>query len=297
MLVSTTDLLRDAQAGSYAVGAFNVYNLEGVRAVVGAATAEESVAILQLHPQALAYGGRGLLALCLEAAREAAVPLAVHLDHSSSAAAIRQALAAGISSVMADGSHLPYEQNVAFTREMTSLAHAAGRAVEAELGRISGTEDGLTVAAREARLTDPARAADFVARTGVDALAVCIGNVHGPYHRPPELDFARLEAIRHAVAVPLVLHGTSGLPDEMIQRAMALGVAKFNVNTELREAYLSALRHNLDERAAIDLLALMAGAVAAMQAVVAGKLRLFRSSGRARQAHVSPTGVREEVYR
>lgn len=297
MLVSTADLLRAAQAGGYAVGAFNVYNLEGVKAVASAATAEESPAILQLHPQALAYGGPGLFALCLAAAREAAVPLAVHLDHSSSAVDIRQALAAGVSSVMADGSHLPYEQNVAFTQEMTRLAHAAGAAVEAELGRISGTEDGLTVAAREARLTDPAQAADFVAQTGVDALAVCIGNVHGRYHGPPQLDFVRLERIRHAVTVPLVLHGTSGLPEEMIQRAIALGVTKFNVNTEVREAYLSALRHNLEEGVAVDLLALMVEAVAAMQAVVASRLRLFGSSGSARQALLSPDSAREELYR
>jgi tagatose 1,6-diphosphate aldolase GatY/KbaY len=279
MLVATAELLHAARAGGYAVGAFNVYNLEGVKAVVAAAATEQSPAILQIHPQALGYGGPALVASCVAAAREAETPLAVHLDHSSEALAIRQALAGGVSSVMADGSHLSYEQNVAFTREMTELAHTAGAAVEAELGRIGGTEDGLTVAAREARLTDPHQAADFVAATGADALAVCIGNVHGRYHGEPQLDFQRLEMIGREVTVPLVLHGTSGLPDQMIRRAVSLGVTKFNVNTEIRDAYLDALRLCLGDGAAVELLPVMAAAVAAMQAVIAEKLRVFGSSG------------------
>jgi tagatose 1,6-diphosphate aldolase GatY/KbaY len=279
MLVATAELLRAARAGGYAVGAFNVYNLEGVKAVVAAAATEQSPAILQIHPQALGYGGPALVALCVAAAREAETPLAVHLDHSREALAIRQALAAGVSSVMADGSHLSYEQNVAFTREMTDLAHAAGAAVEAELGRISGTEDGLTVAAREARLTEPRQAADFVATTGADALAVCIGNVHGRYHSEPQLDFRRLELIGREVTVPVVLHGTSGLPDPMIRRAVSLGVTKFNVNTEIRHAYLEALRLCLRDGATGELLSVMGAAVEAMQAVIAAKLRVFGSSG------------------
>jgi tagatose 1,6-diphosphate aldolase GatY/KbaY len=279
MLVATAELLRAARAGGYAVGAFNVYNLEGVKAVVAAAATEHSPAILQIHPQALAYGGPALVALCVAAAREAETPLAVHLDHSSEAPAIRRALAAGVSSIMADGSHLSYDQNVAFTREMTDLAHAAGAAVEAELGRISGTEDGLTVTAREARLTDPRQAAGFVAATGTDALAVCIGNVHGRYHGKPQLDFRRLEVITRSVAVPLVLHGTSGLPDQMIRRAVSLGVTKFNVNTEIRDAYLEALRLCLRDGAPGELLSVMGAAVEAMQAVIAAKLRVFGSSG------------------
>ena len=139
--------------------------------------------------------------------------MAVHLDHSTSADDIRAALAAGITSIMADGSHLPYADNIAFTREMAALAKARGGAVEAELGRISGTEDGLTVAEFEARFTDPDQAADFVAQTGIQALAVCIGNVHGRYPGQPRLDFERLAAIREAVSTPLVLHGASGLPE------------------------------------------------------------------------------------
>ncbi len=181
---------------------------------------------------------------------------------------------------MADGSHLSYPENVAFTAAMAALAHASGGAVEAELGRLSGTEDGLTVKDYEVLLTDPVQATDFVARTGIDALAVCIGNVHGRYQGEPALDFARLAAITDAVDVPLVLHGASGLPDAMVQRAIELGVCKFNVNTEVRDAYMNALREGLDRSARPDLLDLLEHVTAAMQVVVSAKLRLFGSARR-----------------
>ncbi len=281
MITTTQALLRLAQAGGYAIGAFNVYNLEGVKAVIGAAESECSPVMLQIHPGALKYGGPPLVALCLSAAERARVPVAVHLDHSSSPKAISEALDAGLPSVMADGSHLSYAENVSFTREMAELAHARGAAVEAELGRISGTEDGLTVAEFEARFTDPRQAADFVAQTGVDALAVCIGNVHGKYHREPDLDFPRLAAVRAAVDVPLVLHGASGLPEHMVRESIALGITKINVNTELRDAFIGALRDRLAQAGSPDLVELLDGGVAAMQAVVAEKLRQFGSSGRA----------------
>lgn len=281
MITTTQELLRVAQAGGYAVGAFNVYNLEGVKAVIAAAESECSPVMLQIHPGALKYGGPPLVALCLSAAEHARVPAAVHLDHSSSPKAIGNALDAGLPSVMADGSHLSYAENVAFTRQMTELAHARGAAVEAELGRISGTEDGLTVAEFEARFTDPEQAADFVSQTGVDALAVCIGNVHGHYYREPALDFARLAAVRAAVDVPLVLHGASGLPEQMVRDSIALGITKINVNTELRDAFIGALRGRLAQPGSPDLVELLDGGVAAMQAVVAGKLRQFGSTGRA----------------
>jgi tagatose 1,6-diphosphate aldolase GatY/KbaY len=279
MLTPTLTLLHGAEAGGYAIGAFNVYNLEGAKAVVGAAEAERSPAMLQVHPSALAYGGAPLIALCLAAARGAGVPIAVHLDHSSAAEDIRAALEAGAGSIMADGSHLDYAANIAFTREMAGLAHARAAAVEAELGRLSGNEDGLTVAEYEAKLTDPAQAAAFLEATGADLLAVCIGNVHGRYRGEPRLDFERLSAIRRAVAAPLVLHGASGLPAEQVERAIALGVRKFNVNTEVREAYLAALKAGLAATQPPDLIELLSGAVAAMQVVVVEKLRLFGSAG------------------
>ena len=281
MLIPTLDILHAADAGGYAIGGFNVYNLEGARAVAAAAEAERSPAMLQIHPGALAHGGAPLIALCMAAARGADVPLAVHLDHSGSPDAIRAALDAGVASVMADGSHLPYAENLAFTSAMAELAHARGAAVEAELGRLAGTEDGLAVPEYEAKLTDPDQAADFVARAGVDTLAVCIGNVHGHYRGTPQLDFARLERLRWMVPIPLVLHGASGLPAPMVQRAIELGVCKLNVNTEVRDAYLAALADDLSAGERPDLLELMQAATAAMQAVVAAKLRLFGSAGRA----------------
>src|SRR5262245_30706021 len=280
MLTSTTELLRAAMAGEYAIGAFNVYNLEGVRAVINAAEAQRSPVMLQLHPGALQHGGQPLVALCLAAAQAATVPVTVHLDHSTAPATIEAALQAGVTSVMADGSHLSYEDNVTFTRTMVTLAHARQAVVEAELGRLTGTEDGLTIAEYEAKFTEPAQAADFDAQTGIDALAVCIGNVHGRYRSEPRLDFDRLATIQRTVSLPLVLHGASGLPEAMVRQSIALGVRKFNVNTEVREAYVEALRSCLQATSAPDVLDLMRQAEMAMQAVVAAKLQLFGSVGK-----------------
>ena len=281
MLTSTIALLRSARDGGYAIGAFNVYNLEGARAVVAAAEAESSPAMLQIHPGTLSLGGQPLVALCLAAAEAASVPMAVHLDHSTSLDDVRAALDSRLTSVMADGSHLPYADNVAFCRDVTGLAHRLAGAVEAELGRLTGTEDDLTVPENQAKLTDPDQAADFVTQTGVDALAICIGNVHGHYRNEPTLDFERLMAIRSVVSVPLVLHGASGLPGTMVRRAIDLGVCKFNVNTEVREAYLGTLRGQLGSPRPPDLLELMQYAVEAMREVISAKLRLFGSAGQA----------------
>jgi tagatose 1,6-diphosphate aldolase GatY/KbaY len=281
MLVSTSQLLTRAREGRYAVGAFNVYHLEGVLAVVAAAEALESPVIMQILPAALDLAGTPLISLCLAAGDASAVPVAVHLDHCSSPEIIKSALSNGISSVMADGSRLGYQENLAFTREMATLAGAAGRSVEGELGRLSGSEDGLSVSEIEARLTDPDQAAEFVAETGVDALAVCIGNAHGTYSRPPVLEFDRLEAINRRLSVPLVLHGSSGLPDEAIRRSIASGVCKFNVNTELRSACLAAAGEYLKGAEAPELVRLMAVEIDAMKAPVKAKIRLFGSGGAA----------------
>jgi tagatose 1,6-diphosphate aldolase GatY/KbaY len=279
MRVAVSQLLSTARRSGYAIGAFNVYNLEGILAVVAAAEEEASPVILQVHPNSLSHGGVPLLAACQSAVRETAVPAAGHLDHSSREQDIALALNAGVRSIMADGSALSYTDNVAFTRKMKVLTQAAGACIEAELGRLSGAEDGLGVSEREAKMTDPARAAEFVAATGVDCLAVCIGNVHGHYAGEPLLDFARLATIRKLVDAPLVLHGASCLPEHLIRRSIELGVAKFNVNTEVRGAYLAALRASLAGEA--ELLKVIQAAVAHMKAVVQEKIRLFGSAGKA----------------
>ncbi len=281
MLTSTRELLDTARRNSYAIGAFNVYNLEGVKAVISAAESAMSPVMLQLHPSALKYGAAPLVALCLEAARTAIIPVSVHLDHSTSAQDIRLALAAGIRSIMADGSPLSYEQNREFTRDMTALCHEYGAVVEAEIGRISGTEDGLTIAEKEAKMTDPDQALEFVHYAKVDALAVTIGNVHGEYKSPPRLDFPRLERIRQLLDLPLVLHGASGLPESMISESIHLGVCKFNVNTEVRQAYMQALKAEVCGGDLADLLEVAGTAIAAMVEVITEKLELFGSAGKA----------------
>ena len=280
MLSPTISLLRAATDDTYALGAFNVYNLEGVRAVLAAAETNRSPAILQIHPSALKQGGAPLTSLCLKAAEKASVPISVHLDHSRSKDEIQAALRAGLTSIMADGSPLSYDENVAFTHEMVSLVHEHEGTVEAELGRLTETEDDLTISEYTGNLTDPEQARGFISETGADALAVCIGNVHGRYSGEPRLDFDRLAAIRAAVSVPLVLHGASGLGETLVRRSIELGICKFNVNTEVREAYLDALREGLS-LPRIDLLDLMAGAIDAMKNVISAKLRLFGSVDRA----------------
>jgi tagatose 1,6-diphosphate aldolase GatY/KbaY len=280
MLTSTYELLHTARRNSYAIGAFNVYNLEGVKAVIDAAETCQSPAMLQLHPSALKYGKSALVAMCMEAARSSFVPISVHLDHSTSKKDIKSVLSVGMQSIMADGSPLPYQENLAFTREMTQLSHKYGAVVEAEIGRISGTEDGLTITEKEAKMTDPDQAVEFVKETKVDALAVTIGNVHGKYLREPSLDFNRLAKIRSLIDIPLVLHGASGLPERMIHQSIQLGVCKFNVNTEVRDAYMDVLKKTAS-LSDPDLLDVMQHAIQAMKSVISDKLSLFGSVDKA----------------
>jgi tagatose 1,6-diphosphate aldolase GatY/KbaY len=282
MLIDTGELLNHARQNKYAVGGFNIYNLEGGLAVISAAEELDSPVILQILPSALDIGGTGLIAMCLEIAEKSLAPVAVHLDHCSSAERIDMAITAGLTSVMADGSALDYQENIQFTRAVVSKSVLVDGTVEAELGRLSGEEDGLSIADREAQLTDPDQAADFVDKTGISALAVCIGNIHGKYHRPPKLDFSLLAAIAKQVSIPLVLHGTSGLPDAMIEKAIRHGVCKFNVNTEIRSAYLNALAKSFAADAQVELVSLMQESIQAMKEPVQSKLKLFCSVNKAK---------------
>jgi len=272
MLVNTKTVLHQATADSYAVGAFNVYNLEGVRAVVKAAEAEKCSVIIQLHPESILRWGPPLALACLTAASDASVAVAVHLDHTNSMDVIQTSMSMGITSIMADGSSLDYETNVQFTRQCVDIVSTIEGFVEGELGKLSGTENGVTE--YDSSLTDPEQAKDFCEKTGVDALAVCIGNVHGRYVGDPDLDFNRLIDIERLISVPLVLHGGSGLSDGLINKSIELGVRKLNVNTEVRQAYVTSLRDSLASQD-VDVSFVMENAMVAMSEVVSSKIRLF----------------------
>jgi tagatose 1,6-diphosphate aldolase GatY/KbaY len=276
MLVKTIEVVQEARHRGVAIGAFNTYNLELTRAIVETAEALSQPIILQLGVSAIKAGGEPLALATLAAARIARVPVAVHLDHCSNMSLIEQCFAWGFSSALADGSHLPYAENIAFTRQAVEVATRFDGTIEAELGYLAGTEDGVTVEEVESSLTDPMQAHEFVVESGAALLAVSIGNVHGYVPNPPPLDFARLAQVLTQVKVPLVLHGASGIVKEDIQRAISMGVAKLNINTEVRTAFLKAIAAwgvrvggNPDPRKkGHDLLDLMQEAIASTQEVV-----------------------------
>ncbi|MFZ5625884.1 MAG: class II fructose-1,6-bisphosphate aldolase [Bacillota bacterium] len=282
-LVPITELLKGAEADGYAVGAFNCNNMEIVQAIIAAAEAEKAPVIMQASQGAIKYAGLDyIVAMARTAAEKAAVPVALHLDHGTSFEQVMKCIRAGFSSVMIDGSKLPLEENIALTKKVIDVAHAVGVSVEAELGKIGGTEDDITVDEKEALFTDPEEARIFVERTGVDALAVAIGTAHGQYKGVPQLDFERLKKIRSLVNVPIVLHGSSGVPDEAIQEAIRLGVRKVNIDTNIREAFVAAMREVLarDEKE-IDPRKVLAPAREAAIEVIREKIRVFGSSGKA----------------
>ncbi|MDW5593068.1 class II fructose-bisphosphate aldolase [Conexibacter stalactiti] len=267
------DALRKARAEHRALAAFNVYNLEQARAVCDAATVEGEPVILQAGSSAFSYAGREpLAALALACARESSADVGVHLDHSRDLEEVKHCLKLGYSSVMFDGSALPLEENIRLTREAVAEAHARGAWVEAELAGIAGDEDSSQEVQADG-LTDPDTAAAFVSATGVDALAVAIGNVHGIPAKPVQLDLDLLAAISRRIDVPLVLHGASGLPDDQLISAVALGVAKINVNTELRRALRDGLAEASHHRD--DLPSLLGPAQRAVRAVARERIRLF----------------------
>lgn len=278
-LVGLSELLKAARAGGYGVGAFNVFNMESVRAVIDAAEAEEAPVILMTSANDLAAAGEAYLGqLVVRAAERARVPVCVHLDHSKSTELTVRCIRLGYTSVMIDGSQLPFEDNVRLTHSVVEVAHAAGVDVEGELGEVLRGKH--TLADRKAHLTDPEAAAEFARRTGVDALAVAIGTAHGIYEIPPELDLERLEQIARMCDVPLVIHGGTGIPDDAVRQAIALGTVKINVGTQLRQEYIGAFVAAAS--AGLDVRKPLAAAREAVQRTVADRLRAFGSSGRAR---------------
>lgn len=281
-LVTTREMLLRAQAGHYAVGAFNVENMEMVMAVVQAAEESRAPVIMQTTPSTVKYAGLDYyLAMAKAAAERATVPVAMHLDHGDSFELAMQALRTGYTSIMIDGSHDSFEDNIALTRRVTDACAPSGVPVEAELGKVGGKEDDLEGGDGNP-FTDPQQAKEFVERTGVDSLAVAIGTAHGLYKGVPKLDFDRLSAIRELVSIPLVLHGASGVPDEAVRESIRRGICKVNFATELRIAFSDGVKKYLaDDPDAFDPKKYCKVGRAGVVALVKEKIALCGSSGQA----------------
>ena len=276
-VVTLKEILQDAQAGKYGVGMFDVQNLEMTGAVIEAAEEAQSPVILALAEVHVVNPGilMDIGNMVMSAAQRARVPVAVHFDHGMSIENIVRVLHLGFSSVMFDGSMLPYEDNVKKTSEVVWISRLFGASVEAELGHVAGNEAEDTDGS-DAVYTDPGQAKDFVHKTGIDALAVSIGTVHGVYRSEPRLDMERLGKIRDQVEVPLVLHGGSGLSNEDFQRCIEHGISKINIYTEVVNAALNYDGVIPDSYAGwLDL------TKENMKRVVGEKIRIFGSAGRA----------------
>ncbi|HOA84919.1 MAG: class II fructose-bisphosphate aldolase [Clostridiales bacterium] len=283
--VSTSQMLKAALEGGYAIGAFNIENMETALAVVAAAEELKSPVILQTTPSTVKYAGLDMLrAIGFTAAARASVPVALHLDHGESYELAASAIAAGYSSVMIDGSKLSLKENISLTRRVVNAARQAGVPVEAELGRVGGKEDDYDGGA--GGYTDPDDAAEFVRATGVGSLAVGIGTAHGFYKSAPRLDTARLREIRARLAsagllLPLVLHGASGLSDDAIVECIAGGICKVNFATELREAYTKGVRQVLADPAVYDPKKFGRAGMEKLKEAVMARIHICGSAGRA----------------
>jgi fructose-bisphosphate aldolase class II len=271
-LVTSTEMFKKAYAGQYAIGAFNVNNMEIIQGIVDAAKQEKSAIILQVSAGARKYANPIYLRKLVEAAIEdSGLDIVLHLDHGDSVEMCKKCVDDGFTSVMIDASHHSFEENIRITKEVVEYAHSKGVVVEAELGRLAGVEDSVNVSKEDASYTDPDQAVEFVQRTGIDSLAIAIGTSHGAYKfkGEPKLDFARLEVITNLLPnFPLVLHGAStvlpefvelcnkyggnipgaqGVPEHMLRQASKLGVCKINIDTDLRLAMTAAIRRHLVE--------------------------------------------------
>ena len=307
-LVTSKEMFQKAYEGKYAVGAFNVNNMEIVQGIVDAAKVENAPLILQVSAGARKYAKHIYLMKLVEAAMEdSGIDICLHLDHGEDFEICKSCIDGGFSSVMIDGSKFPVEENIELTRRVVEYAHERGVVVEAELGRLAGVEDAVKVAAKDATYTDPDQAVEFVERTGVDSLAIAIGTSHGAYKfaGKPELDFARLEKISNMLPnFPLVLHGAStvlpefvakcnqfggqlkgaqGVPEDMLLQAGKLGVCKINIDTDLRLAMTASIReHFMTNPDHFDPRQYLKPARAAIQAMVQHKIKnVLNCSGRA----------------
>lgn len=248
-LINPISFILKAQEKGAAIASFNVHNLETIQAVAEGAALENCPVIIQTTPGTLKHAGVNYVAAIVkQAALEYDIPMALHVDHCTDFDMIVRCIRAGYTSVMIDTAHLPYDENVNMVRKVVEMAHACGVAVEGELGRIGGTEDDLSLDAREATFTVPEQARDFVDATNLDMLAIAIGTAHGEYKGEPSLDFERLSAIREIVRVPLILHGASGVPDAQIKESLRRGISKINIATELKIPMANAIKETFAQK-------------------------------------------------
>jgi fructose-bisphosphate aldolase, class II len=307
VLVSNKELMAAARQGRYAVGAFNMSNMEWLQGITGAAEELGSPAIVALSEGAIKYAGfRAIVSMVRLAAEEREVPISLHLDHGKDMELIAKCIEGGFTSVMIDGSALPFEENIAVTAKVVEKARPKGVSVEGELGKLAGIEDNVSIAERDAMLTDPAQAEEFVERTGVDALAIAVGTSHGAYKFKGEANLAldRISEIASRVPALLVLHGASGVkqenvelanrfgaaikgargvPDAAIVEAIRRGISKVNIDTDIRIAFTARVRQALAEKPEeIDPRKVLGPGREAIAAVVREKIRLFGSVGKAR---------------
>ncbi|MBR2181894.1 MAG: class II fructose-1,6-bisphosphate aldolase [Acidaminococcaceae bacterium] len=307
-LVDTKEMFRKAYEGHYAVGAFNVNNMEIIQGIVEAAIQEKAPLILQVSAGARKYAKHIYLTKLVEAAVEdTGLPICLHLDHGADFEICKDCVDGGFTSVMIDGSKYPFEENIELTKRVVDYAHSKGVVVEAELGKLAGVEDAVKVASQDATYTDPDQAVEFVERTGCDSLAIAIGTSHGAYKfkGKPQLDFARLEKITSLLpGYPLVLHGAStvipsfveecnkyggkidgaqGVPEDMLLKAGTFGVCKINIDTDLRLAMTASIRKYFTEHPGdFDPRQYLGPAREAIKAMVAHKMRdVLNCSGKA----------------
>lgn len=278
-LVTLNKILLNAQENKYAVGAFNTSSLELAKAVVESAEEVRSPVIVNCHPSEIKYAGIAPLSAMIKAlANTVSVPVVLHLDHGDSYETVIQCIRYGFTSVMYDGSSLSFDKNVQQTKAVVNAAKAVGVSVEAELGCIGGKE--MDIRSHKDLLTDPDEAVHFIAETGIDALAVAIGTVHGLYQFEPNIDLERLEEIRSKVDVPLVLHGGSGTPETTIKQAIELGISKVNISTEMKLAFRNAIKEFVSINNDYEIHHINRVGVQAAKELVKSKMELFGSIGK-----------------
>lgn len=285
MLTSAQQLFKDAERKNYALGAFNTYNLESTQGIIKAAEAQHSPTVIQISETTLNFAGfessKAIMEMVKILIEESKIPFVLHLDHGKSYETVVRCIDAGFSSVMIDGSSLSFEDNVNITKKVADYAHEYNIWVQGELGKVPKEE-----AIREMtgiQKTDPKEAQVFVQITGIDSLAIAVGNLHGLYRETePGLDFDRIKEIKKLVKIPLVLHGGSGIPDNQIKKAIKFGISKINIDTELCIAFTSALREAFQEDGTetVDPRKIMAFARDGVQIRVEEKIKLFGSNGR-----------------